>query len=137
MAPLDEQLVKNLGSALSSFTELSLALLFGSQATGRADAKSDVDLAVVAPESILPAISAKVSDAVGREVDVVSLGDPTIPLLRELIRDSSVVYEKVPGQGALWRSRTLAQLEIDGPWYDRMRDAWLARVAERGFSDGQ
>jgi hypothetical protein len=47
--------------------------------------------------------------------------------------DGVVVYERTPGAGALFRSRTLAMLETDGPWYRRMRDAFLKRVANKGI----
>jgi hypothetical protein len=40
------------------------------------------------------------------------------------------VYERMPGAGALFRSRTMAMLETDLPWYERMRDAYLKRTAE-------
>ena len=53
--------------------------------------------------------------------------------MRELIRDSRVAFEGKPGNAALWRSRVLCELETDGPWFDRMRDAWLQAVAERGL----
>jgi hypothetical protein len=62
----------------------------------------------------------------------VSLVDPTIPLLEELIAHGKVVHESSPGAAARWRFHSLLQLETDRPWYARMRDAWLARVAERG-----
>lgn len=137
MPTADPVLMTRLREVLSSCDGLHLALLFGSRASGKATNRSDVDLAVHAPASALAEIGAEVSEAVGAEVDVVSLEDASIPLLRELIRNSIVVYEQRPGAGASWRSRVLAQLEIDGPWYDRMRDAWIAAVAERGFGHGQ
>jgi uncharacterized protein len=137
MGEADSLLVARLRAALAPFDELRLALLFGSQARGTARAGSDVDLAVDAPSALLGEIGGRVSEAVNTEVDVVPLGEASIPLLRELIRSSTVVYEKTPGAGAMWRSRVLAQLEIDGPWYDRMRDAWIATVAERGLGNGQ
>ncbi len=131
------ELERCLRQTLGGFEDLRLALLFGSHAKGRARGDSDVDLAVDAPALALGAIGARVSEAVGAEVDVVRLKDASIPLLRELIRDSLVVHEGTAGAGALWRSRTLALLETDGPWYDRMRDAWIASVAKRGLTHGQ
>ena len=75
--------------------------------------------------------------ALAREREQLRLEQATIPLLEELIDHAVVVYEAAPASAALWRSRVLAQLELDGPWYHRMRDAWLARVAERGLLRGQ
>jgi predicted nucleotidyltransferase len=114
------------------------AVLFGSQAKGTAQPESDLDLALqgAAPERT-GEIGAQLSERLGQEVDIVRLEEATIPLLEELIDHSVVVYEAVVGSAALWRSRALAALEIDRPWYHRMRDAWLSRVAERGVLDGQ
>lgn len=125
-----------LPQVLGAIPELRLALLFGSQARATQTPNSDLDLAVDAPANCLSLIAARVSEAIDLEVDVVSLHDASIPLQRELIRDGLVVYQRSPGAGATWRSQTLAQLETDGPWFDRMRDAWLASVAKRGLKDG-
>jgi len=131
--PIADQLRDTLREALASFPHVRLGLLFGSQARGTADAHSDVDVAVQAPASEVPAIAAALSAACGREVDVVVLDDPPIPLLEALIRDSDVISEAVPGAGASWRASTLSMLEIDRPWYERMSKAWLARVAREGL----
>ena len=82
-------------------------------------------------------LSALFAEALGRDVDVVRLEDAGIPLLHKLIRDGIVVHEGAKGAGAIWRSRTLATLETDGPWYARMRDAWLSRVQEKGLGLGR
>ena len=96
-----------------------------------------MDLAVDAPGLDTLDLGVLLAEAVGREVDVVRLGDAGIPLLRKLIREGVVVHEGAPGAGAIWRSRTLATLETDGPWYARMRDAWLSRVSEEGLGHGR
>jgi hypothetical protein len=62
----------------------------------------------------------------------VCLDTASIPLLEALIADGIVVHESRPGAGAFWRSRVLAQLETDRPWYRRQRDAWIQRVADTG-----
>jgi hypothetical protein len=70
-------------------------------------------------------------------VDVLALQGTTIPMLEALVNEGVVVFEARAGLAASWRSRALVELETDLPWYRRMRDAWLGRVAERGFSDGE
>lgn len=122
-----------LRSVLAGHPSVRLGLLFGSQARGTARPDSDVDVAIEAPATEGPAIAAALSAACGREVDVVTLEDPSIPLVEALVRDSEVIYEARPGIGARWRARALADLEVDRPWYARMRDAWLARVAREGL----
>ncbi|MCC6663549.1 MAG: nucleotidyltransferase domain-containing protein [Polyangiaceae bacterium] len=125
-------IVTRLRELLTGRADVRLALLFGSYAAGRETPQSDVDLAVSGSVDRL-ALAAELGAALGLEVQVIALDDPTIPLLRELVDTSTVVHEAHYGAGASWRTRALCQLETDGPWFRRMRDAWLARVAERGL----
>jgi len=125
-------IVEPLRQALAAEPGVHLAILFGSQARHAAGPQSDVDVAVLSRGLDRLTLAASLTRAVGREVQVVDLADPGVPLLEELVRDGIVVREATPGAGALWRSRALAQLETDRPWYARMRDAWLAKVAREG-----
>ena len=122
-----------LRTVLSARPRVRLALLFGSRARGSAHAGSDVDVAVLAPGEDLLALGSALSRAVGSTVDVVSLEDPGFPLLEELIRDSVLIYEAAAGYAARWRSHALSELDLDRPGFERMRDAWLARVAGQGL----
>lgn len=131
-SPLGEPLLSQLRLALRQFPGVRLALLFGSEARGRAHEGSDVDVAVLAPRDDLLALASRLSEGCGRDVDVVALDDPGIPLLEELVRDAKLLYERDQGAYASWRSRALTTLDIDGPGYARMREAWLARVARDG-----
>lgn len=117
--------------ALACLPGLELALLFGSVARGNARDDSDVDVAVLGAGLDLGELSARISEATGREAQVVRLGDATIPLLDELLAEGIVIAEQ-PGRAAAWRSHTLADLELDRPWFRRQRDAWLSREAGRG-----
>ncbi len=112
---------------------MHLGLLFGSRARGSAHAGSDVDVAVLAPGEDLLALGSQLSQAVGMTVDIVSLEDPGFVLLEELIRDSLPIYEAAAGNAARWRSHALSELDLDRPGFERMRDAWLARVANAGL----
>ena len=131
-------LLDTLRNALAREPEVSLALLFGSVARGTATSESDVDLAVrVEDDAQLPALAARLSAALGRDVDLISLRDPGVPMVEELLRDGIVVHEGEYGAAARWRSHAWLDREIDLPWYQRMRDAWLTRLAEGDRSDGQ
>lgn len=132
----DNPRLKAMVEVLAAFPEVRLALLFGSEARGTARPDSDIDIAVDAPLASLGQLGAALSSRLGAEVDVVRLDVVSIPLLEALISDGVVLHESRPGAGALWRSRVLAQLETDRPWYRRQRDAWIRRVAEHGFSRG-
>jgi predicted nucleotidyltransferase len=95
------QLLAALQAVLPRQPGVAVALLFGSEAQGRAEPGSDVDLALLgaAPER-LGELAAQVSERIGREVDVVRLEQATTPLLEELIDHGVVVYEALPGSAA-------------------------------------
>lgn len=114
---------------LERHPEVRLAILFGSLAKGTDHPDSDVDVAISGPSSLMLALGGELSLELGREVDVVRLETAPIPLLDELLRTGIVVHELEPGAAAAWRSRTVAMLEGDRPWYQRMRDAFLARLS--------
>lgn len=133
----DPALTDALGRHLANRGGVRLALLFGSRARGTATAGSDVDLAVDAPGIALEHLAGELSANLGVTVDVLALQETTIPMLEALVSEGIVVFEARTGLAASWRLRALVELETDLPWYRRMRDAWLDRVANRGFSDGQ
>ena len=127
-------LVQALRATLEGRSDVIVALLFGSFARGVGRPDSDVDIAVAAPGVDLLSLGAELSTRLGREVDLVMLGDDVrIPLLEEILRDGIVVHERKAGDAAVFRSRALATLETDRPWFARMRDSWLRRVAEKGI----
>jgi predicted nucleotidyltransferase len=124
--------VQVIRECLRGRTDVRLALVFGSRARGTATPTSDVDVAVRAPGIDLLGLVADLSRATGLEVDVVDLEDAGVPLLARIVREGVLVHEGGPGAGARWRAQALADLETDGPWFARMREAWLTRVAARG-----
>ncbi len=121
---------------LAKYPDVRVALLFGSQARGTARDNSDIDIALVGGGDDTLKIGGELGASLKRDIDIVSLENPPIPLLENIARDGQVIYERSSGNGAMWRSRTLAMLEIDLPWFDRMADAWLPHVAKRGVTNG-
>lgn len=118
-----------LREALRGREDVRLALLFGSRARGRARQDSDADVAVLGEDLDLLSLAADLSGAARVEVDVVSLEDPGYPLLNALLRDSLVLHEGRRFAAAAWRTRALLQAETDRPGYERMRDAYLRKLA--------
>ncbi len=131
MSTASPELVARLRRTLEEQPAVALAVLFGSQARGQGGAASDVDVAVRAPGADLLEVGRVLSLAVGLEVDVVDLDAAGYPLTRALVDDGVVVRERERGAGARWRSHAIASLEIDQPWFARMRDAWIHRLAAR------
>jgi len=86
MNTLDEQLLR----ALSGFPEIRLALLFGSRASGRPRADSDVDLAVLADWPLAAERRASIIETValatGCPVDLVDLYHAPEPVLGEALK---------------------------------------------------
>jgi predicted nucleotidyltransferase len=127
------ELCRLLARELGRHPGVRLGILFGSTARGTAAPGSDVDLALLAGDEDLLEVRRGLSLVLGREVDVVDLGAAPIPLLARILREGVVAYERDHGAAGAWRAHAIASLEIDLPWFERMRDALLRRVAERGL----
>jgi predicted nucleotidyltransferase len=122
-------LVAKLREALQGRKDVHLAVLFGSQARGNARPDSDVDLAVQGEDLDLLSLAYELTLATRHEVDVVDLARAGYPLLNAILRDAVFVHQGRPGAGGRWLSHTISQLETDRPWYERMRDAYLRKLA--------
>ena len=86
MAAIEEQLLR----ALSAFPEIRLALLFGSRASGRPRADSDIDLAILADSPLAPERRACIIEAValatGCPIDLMDLYHAPEPVLGEALK---------------------------------------------------
>ena len=133
--PADPDLPAALRPVLERHPEVRLALLFGSRARGVAGPEADLDLAVEVArrEELDPlGLMAELSSATGLEVDLVDVTPGRrvgYPLLAALVRDAVVVHEGERHAEAELRTRALLQVSLDRPWYERMRDAYLGRLA--------
>ncbi len=92
-----DELVETLARVLRAGPPLRFALLFGSHATGKARATSDVDLAIVPADSDLPLraeleLAAAVETATGRRTDIVRLDTAPLLLRWEVARTGVPVY---------------------------------------------
>lgn len=126
---INDGVIDALREALRGRKDIRLALLFGSRARGRSRRDSDADVAVLGEDLDLLSLAADLSGAAKVEVDVVSLKEPGYPLLNALLRDSLVLHEGQRGAVAAWRTRAQLQAETDRPAYERMRDAYLRKLA--------
>ena len=127
-----DPVVQAIRALLRGRFDVRVALVFGSRARGTATPTSDVDVAVYAPGLDLLDFAAELTRATGLDVDVVDLEQAGVPLLARIVREGVLVHEARPGTAATWRAQALADLETDAPWFARMREAWLARVAVHG-----
>jgi len=128
--PADPTLVETLRAALADRKDVELALLFGSRARGRFRPDSDVDVAYLGKEVDPLELGSHMTDVTRLEVQAVDISDPSYPLMQAVLRDGIVLRQGKPGALARWRSHAIAQLETDRPWFERMRDAFLNRLAQ-------
>jgi predicted nucleotidyltransferase len=111
---------------------VGLAILFGSHARGQAQPGSDFDMAVSGDVDPL-GLASDLSHLLGCEVDIVDLDAASYPLVAELLREGIVLHEGRPGAASSWRTRAILEQEADRPWFERMRDAYMVRVADKGI----
>jgi predicted nucleotidyltransferase len=88
---------------LQSQPQIAAAYLFGSVARGTATGSSDVDVGILlehAPPPTLEGIPADVQDrlteALGRPVDVIILNDAAPDLIHRVLRDGELILDRVP-----------------------------------------
>ena len=115
-----------------SDSRVELAVLFGSAARGSVGAGSDLDFAVAGEDVDRLGLGAVLARALGREVDVVDLATASFALRSSVLRDGRLAFERRRGAWVSWRSRMLSEVELDGPAFARMQEAFLARLASAG-----
>ncbi|MEW5854277.1 MAG: nucleotidyltransferase domain-containing protein [Myxococcota bacterium] len=133
---MDPELRHQLTTFFAARPWVRLALVFGSQARGTARGDSDVDVAVRGRDLDTVALALELGALLGRQADVVDLDQAGYPLLKAITREGVLVYQSRPGEEARWRSQAWTTLETERPWFERMRDAYLSRLAESGRSRG-
>ena len=110
---------------------LSFVALFGSQATGRTNQKSDIDIAVIRKHPINFDDRLKIigdfSDMLKREdVEVVDLVSASPTLMYVVVRDGKLLYEEKENDFLNWK---LYAIKI---W---METAWLRDMSRKSLVD--
>jgi predicted nucleotidyltransferase len=90
-------LEKQLAELLSSYSDIKLALLFGSQATGFATSSSDIDIALLSDSPLAAQfkleLMEKIGSRFGRPVDIVDLFGAPEPVLGQALKGKRLVGE--------------------------------------------
>ena len=96
MATVEE----NIGNVLKHHAYISLAILFGSHATGRATATSDLDLAVAAERPLSATEKMSLIDALalrfGCPIDIIDLTAVSGPILQQALCKGRILLNKRP-----------------------------------------
>jgi predicted nucleotidyltransferase len=131
--------LEELRNVLEGQLAVQLAVLFGSQARGRAHSTSDVDiglrLAPATAESRRQAV-AEVGRAIRREVDVVDL-DSAPPLLRfQIARDGVLLIEREPWLWTGFKAKAMIDWWDWAPTARRLHGIYIRRLREQ-VADGE
>ncbi len=126
---LDERIL----GALRAGPALRLAILFGSQASGRVHAESDVDVAIVPvdPELTLAdelALQDAIARAAERDVDLVR-ADRADPIVRREIARGRPLLEERPGIFARFAADAMLEYLDMEPLLVESRKRYLRRIA--------
>jgi len=97
------QVFQSLVDSISSFAEVESVILFGSRAHGDADLRSDIDLAISAPQMSLRRwldmkLLAEETPTL-LSITLVRLEDSPSALRERVLREGVVVYEQEKGRG--------------------------------------
>lgn len=127
MNDLDEQLAQ----FLSRYPQFKLAILFGSQATGGATAKSDIDLALLAnapmSSSLKLDLIEQIGASFGRPVDIVDLFFAAEPVLGQVFKGKRLLGDDVTYATLLTRHliNTADFVPLQQRILSERRDAWI------------
>lgn len=126
---LSEATQSAIREVLAEHPEVELVLAFGSRARGVERPDSDLDLAVGGKSIDSLGLMRELTLATDLEVHVAELRGAGYPLLQALLRDAVVVYEGRPHAAAEWRTAAVLITETDRPNWERMRDAYVEKLA--------
>lgn len=120
--------------ALQAGPPLSLAVLFGSRATGRARPDSDVDIAIVPADASLAlglelALAARLSSALAREVDLVRLDRASTLLRWQIARDGILLLAEPGWEWVRFRARAASEYADIADSLERAAKLFRRRIA--------
>jgi predicted nucleotidyltransferase len=131
-SPLSAELMQDLHSVFSRYSQVQAVYLFGSQATGKTHAASDIDLAIwprsaAAHKDKLSILSDLVRIGLDN-VSLVFLDVPNYLLRHEAVRLNLIVYQTDDFDAGSTYSLVVRQYLDFKPHLDRQREAYKDRL---------
>jgi predicted nucleotidyltransferase len=114
--------------------DLDTVVLFGSQATGRTHAKSDIDIAVSSRAKLnMPRIMLDLDEVFGRDdIEAVDLGKASPTLALAIVKEGKVLYEKEQGSFFRWKIYAI-KIWMETAWLRQLRRkqlvGWAAAIS--------
>lgn len=123
-----------LAGVFAQFSQITLAVLFGSMASGKQRGDSDVDIAVSATHTLSVAekiaLTGMIAERTGRIVDLIDLRTATEPLLGQVLRHGRKILCSEKSYGELINRHLLEQADFM-PYRNRIlaerRMAWIGK----------
>lgn len=110
-----------------SHNDIVAVYVFGSVATGRSRASSDLDLAIMFRRQISGdermAYETELSNMLGRDVDLVVFGQSGALLQHQILKSGRLVYESDPGERVCREVMARAEYLDTRHLYQALRDA--------------
>jgi len=135
MHNLDTHIIdEKLREVLTNFPQITLAIVFGSVASGQAHAQSDLDLAVIAAKPLQAAEKIQIIEALalatGRPVDLVDVHFAPQPLLGQVLKHGRRILGSDTAYAQLLYRHLIAQADFV-PLQNRIlaerRMAWIGK----------
>ncbi|CAN5227607.1 hypothetical protein BH23ACT9_BH23ACT9_27700 [soil metagenome] len=121
---------------------VAVAWLFGSRSEGTARPDSDVDIAVLLPADASWLAGERIASALrtvltGVAVDVVDLRSASLELRARVVQTGRLLFSADEALRVRFVSETRSRWFDFAPFQRRLTDAYLRRVADRGFDRGR
>ena len=135
MHTLDTNIIdEKLREVLANFPQITLAIVFGSVASGQAHAQSDLDLAVIAAKPLQAAEKIQIIEALaiatGRPIDLVDVHFAPQPLLGQVLKHGRRILGSDTAYAQLLYRHLIAQADFV-PLQNRIlaerRMAWIGK----------
>ena len=109
---------------------LEFVVLFGSQATGRTHAASDIDIAVISKQELnIPRLMREASELFEREdVEIVDLGRASPTMMYAVVQEGKLLYEAKPDGFLSWKFYAI-KIWMETAWLRDLRDKRLIEWA--------
>jgi uncharacterized protein len=123
---LDIKSIQSKIKALATSHDLSLVVLFGSQAIGNTHAQSDIDIAVIGKHVSDKSKITRDFCAIFKrdDVEVVNLSNASPTLMHSVVKDGVLLHEKENGDFLKWKLYAI-WVWLDTAWLRRLRDKKL------------